>query len=137
MLPKKKSIHLLTLQRQHFHFPECYIGWRLEVASGLWCQTINGLISFLDPDFINSHHLAWRYAYAYISLVGIRMRYYFAYKLGKRQCSCLILRSIFETVCTVTARQPYWSTVITWGLEEAISSSLQHLFQRQSPFTMK
>ncbi|XP_029195740.2 lysophospholipid acyltransferase 2-like isoform X1 [Acropora millepora] len=36
-----------------------------------------------DPDFINSHHLAWRYAYAYISLAGIRMRYYFAYKLAE------------------------------------------------------
>ncbi|XP_015757320.1 PREDICTED: lysophospholipid acyltransferase 2-like [Acropora digitifera] len=36
-----------------------------------------------DPDFINSHHLAWRYSYAYISLAGIRMRYYFAYKLAE------------------------------------------------------
>ena len=37
----------------------------------------------------------------------------------------------------VIARQPYWSTVIPWRVEEAISSSLQHLFQRESPFTMK
>lgn len=37
----------------------------------------------------------------------------------------------------VIARQPYWSTVIPWRVEEAISSSLQHFFQRESPFTMK
>ncbi|XP_068736427.1 lysophospholipid acyltransferase 6-like [Montipora capricornis] len=36
-----------------------------------------------DPEFINSHHLLWRYMYAYISILVIRMQYYFAYQLAE------------------------------------------------------
>nr|XP_058944698.1 lysophospholipid acyltransferase 6-like isoform X2 [Pocillopora verrucosa] len=36
-----------------------------------------------DPDFISSNPLLWRLAYAWISIVSVRMRYYFAFKLAE------------------------------------------------------
>ena len=40
---------------------------------------------FADEEFINSHHLLWRFVYSYISILAIRMRYYFAFKMGKKK----------------------------------------------------
>ena len=40
---------------------------------------------FADEEFINSHHLLWRFVYSYISILSIRMRYYFAFKMGKKK----------------------------------------------------
>ncbi|KAL9962973.1 hypothetical protein ACROYT_G032132 [Oculina patagonica] len=36
-----------------------------------------------DPEFIRSHHLLWRFAYSWISIFAIRLRYYFAFKLAE------------------------------------------------------
>ncbi|KAJ7361776.1 Lysophospholipid acyltransferase 1 [Desmophyllum pertusum] len=36
-----------------------------------------------DPEFTRSHHLIWRITYSWISIVSIRMRYYFAFKLAE------------------------------------------------------
>lgn len=36
-----------------------------------------------DEEFINSHHLLWRFVYSYISILAIRMRYYFAFKMAE------------------------------------------------------
>ncbi|PFX28212.1 Membrane-bound O-acyltransferase domain-containing protein 2 [Stylophora pistillata] len=36
-----------------------------------------------DPDFIRSSPLFWRLLYAWISIVSVRMRYYFAFKLAE------------------------------------------------------
>ena len=42
------------------------------------------LLFFSDPEFIESHHFLWRFVYSYISILAIRMRYYFAFKMGKK-----------------------------------------------------
>jgi len=36
-----------------------------------------------DPAFIESHHFLWRFVYSYISILAIRMRYYFAFKMAE------------------------------------------------------
>ncbi|XP_020624973.1 membrane-bound O-acyltransferase domain-containing protein 2-like isoform X2 [Orbicella faveolata] len=36
-----------------------------------------------DPEFIRSHHFLWRVLYSWISILSVRMRYYFAFTLAE------------------------------------------------------